>query len=358
MHGLSTKRDPCAQGGEVDVQLILVGNARDFIDDKGAGAPRWEHQLFLRERDCTALAIDRLASSPDTWLPGKRYLDVVKIYRMRAALRRARVVLAQSEQSGYEAALALAGRTHRRLCIIFHGHYWWTRRSRWLAAVAGRMPSVHFLCLSSALRDLLLEEYGIPESRTHVTGYGVDAEFFRPMAAAASGGIVSAGTASRDYQTLVRAAAGLETQVLVAADSNWYKEPLNVDAANVAGNVSFFSCGSYAELRSLYARARFVVVPLRDVRYAAGYAVIAEAMAMGKAVIATRTSAPSDLIADGVSGLYVPPGDVTALRQAMRTLLEDERTAMRMGEDGRRRVERYFNLDAYATRLRQALALA
>ncbi len=89
------------------------------------------------------------------------------------------------------------------------------------------------------------------------------------------------------------------------------------------------SAGSYAELRSLCADALFAVVPLLDVRYACGYAVMAETMAMVKAVIATRTRSPSDLIEDVVTGLYVPPGDATALREAIQDPLRRQVLGLR-----------------------------
>jgi glycosyltransferase involved in cell wall biosynthesis len=71
------------------------------------------------------------------------------------------------------------------------------------------------------------------------------------------------------------------------------------------------------------------VIPLLDVTFACGYAVIVEAMAMGKAVIATRTQAPSDLIEDGVSGIYVPPGDVAAMRREIEKLLSNPNLPMK-----------------------------
>ena len=107
------------------------------------------------------------------------------------------------------------------------------------------------------------------------------------------------------------------------------------------------SAGSYVGLRALYGRASFVVVPLHAARHASGYAVIAEAMAMGKAVIATRTEAPSDLIVEGETGLYVPAGDVGALREAIMALLGDPARTHAMGLAGARRMQDLFGLDSY-----------
>lgn len=334
-------------------RLILVGNSADFIDPTSHQGPAWEHQLLLREPGCHAIALDQLASAPNSRLPFRHHLDLGQIWRLARALRGADAVLAQSEPSGYLAALALGGSLSRTpLRIIFHGHGWWTRRNRTLARLVRHLPNVRFLCLSSALRDLVIREYRIPADRVSVTGYGADATYFQPEPAPRDGPVVSAGTASRDYRTLATAAAGLDARFRIAADSNWYREPLNLDPAAAPANLEIHACRGYGELRALYASARIVVVPLLDRPFAAGYAVIAEAMAMGRPVIATRTACPSDLIADGVSGLHVPPNDPDALRAAIARLLADPDLAARMGAAGRARVEQDFSLTAYVDRLR------
>ena len=97
----------------------------------------------------------------------------------------------------------------------------------------------------------------------------------------------------------------------------------------------------------MYARARFVVVPLHDVDFDAGVTTITEAMAMGKAVIATRTRGQVDVIRDGENGRYVPPGDVAALRAAIQDLLDRPDQADRMGKAGRALVESRHTLDRW-----------
>lgn len=74
------------------------------------------------------------------------------------------------------------------------------------------------------------------------------------------------------------------------------------------------------EVGAFYERAAVVVVPSRR----EGYGVTArEAMAYGRPVVATRVGGLVDAVADGVTGLLVPPGDVVALRRALEELLED-----------------------------------
>jgi mannosyltransferase len=60
-----------------------------------------------------------------------------------------------------------------------------------------------------------------------------------------------------------------------------------------------------------------------------------EAMASGTAVVATRTGAAAQLVAEADTGFLVPPGDVEALATAMEPLLADPARAERMGARGR-----------------------
>ena len=68
-----------------------------------------------------------------------------------------------------------------------------------------------------------------------------------------------------------------------------------------------------------------------------------EAMACGKPVIATRIGGVPEVVEDGVTGLLVAPGDEEAFAQAILRLLKDPVLRRRMGEAGRRRVERHFD---------------
>lgn len=66
-----------------------------------------------------------------------------------------------------------------------------------------------------------------------------------------------------------------------------------------------------------------------------------EAMATGRPVIAARIGGLPEIVADGETGLLVPPEDADALRAAMARLIADPALAARMGEAGRQRVRRF-----------------
>lgn len=63
--------------------------------------------------------------------------------------------------------------------------------------------------------------------------------------------------------------------------------------------------------------------------------VVYEGMSLGRAMIGTVPGGHADMITDGVSGRLVPAGDLDALTQAMRQLLEDPATRERFGTAAR-----------------------
>src|SRR4030095_5681325 len=57
----------------------------------------------------------------------------------------------------------------------------------------------------------------------------------------------------------------------------------------------------------------------------------AEAMAAGRAVLASRVGGMAEIIEDGVTGLLVAPGDREGLTEALRRLLADAALRARLG---------------------------
>jgi len=79
-------------------------------------------------------------------------------------------------------------------------------------------------------------------------------------------------------------------------------------------------------------RASVVVVPSLEEMFCN---VAAEAMAVGRPVVASRTGSLPELVADGERGLLVPPADPAALAGAILRLLEDDALRARLGAAAR-----------------------
>jgi glycosyltransferase involved in cell wall biosynthesis len=75
-----------------------------------------------------------------------------------------------------------------------------------------------------------------------------------------------------------------------------------------------------------------------------------EGMAMGKAVLASRTGPGPELIEHGVSGWLCDPRDPAAIAEGIIGLLRDAALRERLGAAARARVEACFSVDAVVAR--------
>jgi glycosyltransferase involved in cell wall biosynthesis len=71
--------------------------------------------------------------------------------------------------------------------------------------------------------------------------------------------------------------------------------------------------------------------------------VFVEAMAASKPVVGTRVSGVPEVVADGETGILVPPRDPEALAAAMIRLLDDPAECRRLGRNGYQRVRERFS---------------
>jgi glycosyltransferase involved in cell wall biosynthesis len=218
-----------------------------------------------------------------------------------------------------------------------------------------------FLVYSTWQKQFIEQRWHIPSDRVVFTPFMVDASFFAPERAQPRSDIppmiCAVGLEARDYPTLLRAAEGIPATVTIAAASPWSKRADTTAGQAIPENVTVRRFSQY-ELRQLYADSRFLVMPLQNVDFQAGVTAILEAMAMGRAVICSRTPGQTDVVVDGETGLYVPPGDAQALRTAIIYLLEHPEEAERMGRAGRRRIEDLMSLDRYVDRLSSIVCAA
>jgi glycosyltransferase involved in cell wall biosynthesis len=69
--------------------------------------------------------------------------------------------------------------------------------------------------------------------------------------------------------------------------------------------------------------------------------VVLEAMASGRPVIASRIGGLQEVVRHEETGLLVPPGDATALRDALQRLLQDDALRTRLGQGSLSRIAEY-----------------
>lgn len=123
-----------------------------------------------------------------------------------------------------------------------------------------------------------------------------------------------------------------------------YKETLQQKAQALGvGPAVFFTDWKYraADIPEIYGALDISVQsPVLPEPY--GLAAV-EAMASGVPIAAPREGGPAELCEDGKTALLFPPRNSSALAVMILKLLQDPGLAKRMGDEGRRRAEKYFD---------------
>ncbi len=116
-----------------------------------------------------------------------------------------------------------------------------------------------------------------------------------------------------------------------------YEERLRAAAGSSGLTVRFFGDVSDEELDRLYARADIFAMTSIDRRHSVeGFGMVyLEAGAHGLPVVANAVGGVPDAVADGVTGLLVPPLDRAALTAAFARLIADPGLRARLGAAGR-----------------------
>jgi glycosyltransferase involved in cell wall biosynthesis len=267
------------------------------------------------------------------------------------------VVFTDSERVGMFLALLLRlvpRRAAPRHAMI--GHRLSPAAKRWLHRLAGLRRRIdRVIVYASSQRAVATRALGYRSEQVVLTPFMVDTAFWTPTGLTASSErcrpmLCAVGQELRDYATLAAATSDLDVDVVIAAASPWSKRPDDTTTLQQPANVEIVRLDQF-DLRQLYAEATLVVVPVAETDFQAGITAILEGMSMGLPVICTRTEGQTDTIRDGETGVYVPPGDVAALRQAVEELLADPDRRQRIGEAARRWVEEHADIDVYAQRL-------
>lgn len=139
-----------------------------------------------------------------------------------------------------------------------------------------------------------------------------------PSPAPAAGPVLAVGrlVPEKGFDVLVRATATTGIPLVLVGDGV-ESSRLRGLAAATGAPVAFLGPLPPEELAGQYRTARAVAVPSRREGFGL---VAAEAAAAGRAVVASAVGGLPDIVADGVNGVLVPPGDPEALAAALRTL--------------------------------------
>jgi glycosyltransferase involved in cell wall biosynthesis len=264
------------------------------------------------------------------------------------------------------------GRVLKRLGVIPHlvenredqGFIWSDADYRILRATAAVPDRV--ICVSEAVREVVLEREGTPEDRTVVIRNGVQL----PAGAHSKDDLAAARTefGFGPEHRIVGMVANLDHAVKGAS---YFVEALPLIVGRVP-EARFLVLGEGREKTALRARADELGVggrvvfagfrrdvhrlyPIMNVSVLTSLSeglsiTILESMSFGIPVVVTAVGGNPELVRHGESGFLVPPKDAASFADAVVRVLGDPQLARRLGQEGRKIVERDFALDTVAAR--------
>lgn len=199
------------------------------------------------------------------------------------------------------------------------------------------------VCISPRQRGEIAHSLGIPPEKVKFIGMAIDSDFYKPFDVEDEPYLLCPGDKDRDEEMVIQLSRELPYRIVrVTRDRS------------VAGHIRSLAAGQntiaivhnvpFQELRTLYAKARVVILPLKKVDHPAGTTSRLEAMAMGKAVVATQGLSTEGWDGDMTGVILASPGNLAAWRKAVVQIWQDARRRDTLGKMARRWVEEYASI--------------
>lgn len=220
-----------------------------------------------------------------------------------------------------------------------------------------------------------VERKGILVRRIAFVPNGVDVSMFNPTADGASLraelGLIDkfivlyagAHGQANDLITLLKAAHQLQVQgandIVLVLMGDGKEKPNLVAYSRDLGltNVRFIDAQPKARMPEFLAAANACVAILQNIpMFTTTYPnKVFDYMAAGRPTVLAIDGVIREVIERGQAGIFVPPGNVDALTQALRQLAADPARCTQMGLNGRRYVEQHFDRAQQAQQFEQVL---
>lgn len=240
-------------------------------------------------------------------------------------------------------------------------------RPAWLHYALGRgkffTGETHFICVSEHIKKLALAQ-GVREEQCVVIGTGVDSDLIRPCLPPEEPVVLHVArlVEKKGTEYLIRAFKAVRENVPDARLRIVGEGPLRTSLERLSSelglgeSVSFLGPLAHSEvLREIQACTVFSLpsVTAENGDQEGLGQVALEAAATGRPVIATRHGGLQEAVLDGESGLLVDERNVPQLTEAISLVLGDKALARTLGDVGRSRVVKDFDLRKQAGKVEQ-----
>ncbi len=209
-----------------------------------------------------------------------------------------------------------------------------------------------YIAVSDAVAQQLCQTFHVPANKIHVIHNSIPVDRYNFTDSQALKAKLSLGSErqivltvarldrQKGYSYLLEAIQHVHDATFVIAGDGPEKTALKAQADKLGIEDRVIFLGYRQDIPELLAGCDLFVLPSL---YEGLPLSILEAMAAGKAVVATAVGGTPEAVLDGETGLLVPPGDPVALARAIREILSNPSLLRKMGATGRKRVQREFS---------------
>lgn len=366
---MSASRDNTGAAGKVPltvahvVQNLAVGGLERVVINLMTGSKQRGGRSILYTLGEGGELVAELASSGFEVIPlGKRPgMDYRLPFTLSRSFRGRGVNVVHAHNFSPLVYGSIAGRLARVAGVVYtaHGVKTSSRKKPYLFQRLGLVDKMVFV--SEDARKAALRRGGLADRDVETIVNGIDLDryaggrgFDRAQKKEALGiqpgesvvGIVARLTPAKDHSNLLRAFkivldSGARATLLVVGDGELRRE-LEAETAALGIRDRVIYLGSRSDVPELLGLMDVFVLS----SYTEGLAMtLLEAMAAGLPVVATAVGGNTEAVADGETGIIVPPRDAPALAGAVRELLLDRDKSTAMGQNGRRRAFALFGID-------------
>jgi glycosyltransferase involved in cell wall biosynthesis len=263
---------------------------------------------------------------------------------------------------------------------VFHAHLTWPLACKYglLAAILARVPAIvatahcyitvpwrngvylqqaislgvgRYVGVSRTVAEGIRRTLLLPKSKLRVIHNGIAADAFAGQAPVGLRASLTAGTErpvvlcvarldrGKGHRFLLRAAVQIPQAIFVIAGDGPELGPLQAEARTLGIQERILFLGQRGDIPDLLASCDVFVLPSLNEGLPLS---VLEAMAAGRAVVATDAGGTREAITHDETGLLVPPADAAGLSAALRRMIGDPVLAQRLSGAARARVHKDF----------------
>ncbi|MDZ7316692.1 MAG: glycosyltransferase [candidate division KSB1 bacterium] len=290
----------------------------------------------------------------------KRQVDFPLLQRLRRFIRQERIEIVMTTLFYADVLGALAGHSGGAKGVFswetISSPKWLVPHRFWAYRYAIRHAD-KVISVSQATAEWLVRKRKVPAHKVMIIPYGVNLDKFNPKPKNLTREQIGLSptdlviiqvarlTEQKGHKFLVEAAARVAAEIPQAKFVLVGDGPLRRE---IEEQISRFGLKDRFRLLG-FRHDVHQILPLCDIftlpsLYEGLPNVVLEAMACGLPVVATPADGTKEAVVDGETGFLVPIADVDALSERLIQLGRQAELRKRLGEAGRRRVERHFSL--------------